>query len=62
MQHIEKYTNTTMINMKFKSISNENITVDIITSLQEIKYLQFINCKFYNVFHHMYNLTALISL
>ena len=62
MLHIEKYDNPTMINMTFKSISNENITVDIITSLQEINYLQFINCKFYNVFHHMYNLTSIISL
>lgn len=48
--------------MNFKTISNENITVDTITRLQSINYLQFINCKFYNVFHHIYNLTNLISL
>ena len=48
--------------MEFKTISNENITMDMITSLQEINYLQFSNCKFYNVFHHIYNLTNLVSL
>jgi hypothetical protein len=48
--------------MGYKNIHNANIQEETLTSLTDILYLSFENCTFYNVFHHIYNLTNLISL
>jgi hypothetical protein len=48
--------------MVYKNIHNDNIRAETLTSLTDIKYLSFENCTFYNVFHHIYNLTNLETL
>ena len=46
----------------YKIIHNQLIKVEMLQNLTNITYLTFENCTFYNVFHHIYDLTKLKTL
>ena len=52
----------TQQNDETMQFANSVIYLDMLTSNNNLKYLSFYDCSFYDMFHHIYNMTNLVYL